>query len=231
MYLPQVVNLFPLSKHNPKANSVLTTRKSPQMWARDVMDNYLLYDAYFHAEMRGLTKLTPNKYNTEQDLVDFYKLHTKHVIQLFGDRLTIINTDSPTIGNLVEEKFERFGVKANCWRRRIQDEVPETKFLIRSGGICVPLLFGEENPPPPKVKLPTPIISVGFPITATTSMFGFFHCGGYASSHYQYSQKKGRFHCGDCIQNNIQMGRKPIFKNCKCCAELLLSNNFILFTK
>ena len=105
MYLPQVVNLFPLSKHNPKANSVLTTRKSPQMWARDVMDNYLLYDAYFHAEMRGLTKLTPNKYNTEQDLVDFYKLHTKHVIQLFGDRLTIINTDSPTIGNFVEENF------------------------------------------------------------------------------------------------------------------------------
>ena len=134
---------------------------------------------------------------------------------------TIINTNSLTVGGFVEEKFERFGVKASCWGGRMQDEVPETKFLISPGGIRVPLLFDEENSPLPKVKLPTPIISVGFPKTATTSMFSFFHCGGYASSHYRCSQKKGRFHCGDCIQNNIQMGRKPIFKNCKCCAELL----------
>eukprot|EP00588_Corethron_pennatum_P007045 CAMPEP_0194291950 /NCGR_PEP_ID=MMETSP0169-20130528/44547_1 /TAXON_ID=218684 /ORGANISM="Corethron pennatum, Strain L29A3" /LENGTH=569 /DNA_ID=CAMNT_0039039981 /DNA_START=154 /DNA_END=1860 /DNA_ORIENTATION=- len=229
MYLPQVVNLLPLRKQNPNANFVLTTRESPQMWARAVMDNYLLYDAYSHAEMRGLTKLTSNEYNTEQDLIDFYEHHAKRVKRLFGDRLTIINTDSPTIGEFVEENFERFGVKASCWGGRMQDEVPETKFSISSGGIHVPLLFDEENPPPPKLKLPTPVISVGFPKTATTSMFSFFHCGGYSSSHYRCSQEKGRFRCGDCIQNNIQMGRKPIFKNCgnfDVWAEINVSKKF-----
>mmetsp|Transcript_6565 Transcript_6565/g.14172 ORF Transcript_6565/g.14172 Transcript_6565/m.14172 type:complete len:226 (-) Transcript_6565:34-711(-) len=73
-----------------------------------------------------------------------------------------------------------------------------------------------ENPKP-KLKLPLPVISVGFPKTATTSLFHYFHCGRIPTSHYRCATKSnakyGRFRCGDCIQHNIKEGN-PIFANC-----------------
>jgi len=84
------------------------------------------------------------------------------------------------------------------------------KFSIRDGYV-VPTDFSLSRAR--NMKLPTPVISVGFPKAGSTSVFSYFNCGGYASSHYTCKKMtptpERTDKCGPCIENNLAHGRPP----------------------
>jgi hypothetical protein len=66
--------------------------------------------------------------------------------------------------------------------------------------------------------LPKPYINVGFPKAGSTSLHGFFECGGINSGHFlclsdDMTGKRRRGSCGDCMDNAIRQGLPPL-KTC-----------------
>jgi len=211
-YIEQLVKIANVS-------FVLTQRYSATVWATSIMDNYALHQSFVNSDIPDLPR---GKGINIEELVGFYRAYKAKVISIVGKKnLIILNTDKHNIAKVMRK---RFGIKEKCWGSKIEDgkhvykNESQEKFSISSGGTRMSLPFDSSNPSPPVLKLPTPVISLGFPKTATTSIFHYFHCGKFPSSHYRCanklsSKKAGRFRCGDCVQNNIAIGN-PIFKSC-----------------
>lgn len=71
-----------------------------------------------------------------------------------------------------------------------------------------------------ELRLPKPVINVGFPKAGTSSIFSFFHCNGLKSQHWfccepQDSPKRTKSQklMSKCLLNNLVDGR-PFFQNC-----------------
>eukprot|EP00588_Corethron_pennatum_P035569 CAMPEP_0194343674 /NCGR_PEP_ID=MMETSP0171-20130528/98096_1 /TAXON_ID=218684 /ORGANISM="Corethron pennatum, Strain L29A3" /LENGTH=231 /DNA_ID=CAMNT_0039109999 /DNA_START=68 /DNA_END=759 /DNA_ORIENTATION=+ len=67
----------------------------------------------------------------------------------------------------------------------------------------------------PVLRLPTPVLVVGFPKSGTTSVWSYFHCGGIPSSHETCGQRHDgsrwvRVLCGTCISHNVARGAPPL---------------------
>eukprot|EP01082_Thalassiosira_pseudonana_P006616 g6182.t1 g6182 contig20:1016324-1019061(+) len=59
-------------------------------------------------------------------------------------------------------------------------------------------------------KLPKPYINLGFPKMGSSSLFSFFRCGGYKSTHF-YCGKGGEV-CAKCIDESVSAGLTPLAK-------------------
>eukprot|EP00588_Corethron_pennatum_P009137 CAMPEP_0194270246 /NCGR_PEP_ID=MMETSP0169-20130528/4267_1 /TAXON_ID=218684 /ORGANISM="Corethron pennatum, Strain L29A3" /LENGTH=466 /DNA_ID=CAMNT_0039012219 /DNA_START=348 /DNA_END=1748 /DNA_ORIENTATION=- len=208
IFMPQVENSLDIIIQNSESSFVLTIRKSPETWARNIMRNYFLRDAFINSDIKGLPV---GKGGTVEELVAFYNGHSQFISSLLGEKLTVINTDDED-WEYVKRKPDTnstCGVE-NVWKEKIATEL----FSISSGkrgGVRTAIAFDKNNPP--KLKLPTPVISVGMPKSGTTSLFNYFNCGGHATSHYLCSKGIRSFRCGECIQKNIRKGT-PLLRGC-----------------
>lgn len=59
-------------------------------------------------------------------------------------------------------------------------------------------------------KLPKPYINLGFPKIGSSSLYSFFRCGGYKSTHF-YCGKGGEV-CAKCIDESVSAGLTPLAK-------------------
>ena len=73
---------------------------------------------------------------------------------------------------------------------------------------------------PDKLRLPKPIINVGFPKSGTSTIFSFFHCNGLKAQHWYCCEKQnhpGRTHkhklMSNCMLKNL-VAKAPIFEDC-----------------
>jgi hypothetical protein len=91
------------------------------------------------------------------------------------------------------------------------------------GSLSVPQLSaGEHNQVlqsiAPSIKLPKPIMVVGFPKAGTSSIFRFFECSGLKSMHWYCCgdqvdpQKGGPHHIASCMLKNLQRGLPILYK-------------------
>eukprot|EP00588_Corethron_pennatum_P010696 CAMPEP_0194277344 /NCGR_PEP_ID=MMETSP0169-20130528/9702_1 /TAXON_ID=218684 /ORGANISM="Corethron pennatum, Strain L29A3" /LENGTH=555 /DNA_ID=CAMNT_0039021295 /DNA_START=290 /DNA_END=1957 /DNA_ORIENTATION=- len=218
LHIPQLEYIEQLVKID-NVSFVLTQRYSATVWATAIMDKYALHQSFINSDIPDFPR---GKGINIEELVEFYRAYKAKVISIVGRKnLIILNTDKH---NIAKDMRNRFGIKEKCWGSKIEvgknvyKNKPQEKFSISSGGTRMSLPFDSSNPSPPVLKLPTPVISLGFPKTGTTSIFHYFHCGKFPSSHYRCanklsSKKAGRFRCGDCVQNNIGNGN-PMFKSC-----------------
>uniref|UniRef100_A0A7S1BAW9 Sulfotransferase domain-containing protein n=1 Tax=Corethron hystrix TaxID=216773 RepID=A0A7S1BAW9_9STRA len=180
------------------------------------MDHFLLKDAYAASSIVGFSWNKDNsskKKDLAASLAQFHDSYTDRVKKILGGRLFVVNADLPDVGRKLENKFsisERFW-GTNMYGESVLD-AHVGAFSISSGGIRSPPMILDDLAVSNR-KIQGPIISVGFPKTGTTSLFGYFHCGGIPSSHYRCARKWGNFRCGDCVRHNIMMDRPP-FLSC-----------------
>jgi len=211
--LPQVDHLATIVNAYPEATFVLTVRSSGKVWADNVMNHFILKDAFKVSAIEGLSfkKEEP----VERQLAVFHDSHMNRVINFLGKRVLVIDFGSPDADTKAQSHF---GISRQFWGIDMhghlvkRNESYGRKFSISSGGIRAPPPLPVDGSTP-WMKLPSPVIAVGFPKTGTTSLFGYFHCGGIPSSHYRCSRFRGNFRCGDCVRHNIVMGR-PMFQSC-----------------
>uniref|UniRef100_A0A7S1BXJ7 Sulfotransferase domain-containing protein n=1 Tax=Corethron hystrix TaxID=216773 RepID=A0A7S1BXJ7_9STRA len=218
VFFPQVENLHEIVQKNSDATFILTTIDKWK-WADTIMKSYSLFHIYQDSNLLRYLSIT------RETLANLHSNHERTVRNTVGDKLIILNMDSPAPSNDLEEHF---GIDSkNFVSTHHKGELtPQSSFSISSGGIRSRVEVTDTLPPPSKLKLPTPVISMGFPKTGTTSLFAYFHCGRHASSHYRCSEGVGRFHCGNCIQWNIEHGN-PILHGCgnfDVWAEINVSN-------
>jgi len=216
IFMPQVENSLDIIIQNPEASFVLTVRSSPEIWARNIMRNYFLLDAYINSDIKGLPV---GKGRTVEELIDFYNGHSQFIYALLGEKLTVINTDDEDSANedgknggYVKRKPDMNSAcgEGHVWKEKIVTEL----FSISSGKrgeVRTAITVDANNPR--SFKLPTPVISVGMPKSGTTSLFNYFNCGGHATSHYLCANGIRSFKCGDCIQRNIRKGN-PLLRGC-----------------
>ena len=71
---------------------------------------------------------------------------------------------------------------------------------------------------PIKKHMPLPVLNIGLPLSASTSVVDFFECGGVkhatmrlTASHYQCQLADGsNTYCAECIKGNLEGGRPPL---------------------
>mmetsp|Transcript_13661 Transcript_13661/g.29008 ORF Transcript_13661/g.29008 Transcript_13661/m.29008 type:complete len:393 (+) Transcript_13661:181-1359(+) len=114
---------------------------------------------------------------------NFMMKSIEHSTKLMAAKATIREAYHEELWSISEEGTKRIS------KRNIEDEEFLKRDCFRARNTTVPRdMYG---------KLPRPYINLGFPKMGTTSLHGFFGCGGYRSVHYRCNVTTS---CGDCLK-------------------------------
>ena len=105
------------------------------------------------------------------------------------------------------QAMNKFDERVNHYRNRLQRYREKKK---KEGPKAVEIL----HPRPETMRLPTPVINVGFPKSGTSTIFSFFHCNGLSSQHW--------FCCDDTKQKHPAWSTKRKLMS-KCMIDNLIN--------
>jgi len=227
IYFPQVEALEKFHEAYPTATFILNTRNF-EHWLASVDNWGILRSRFVKSDITGL----PAGVGTDDnDLRNFYNGHYTRIRKFVEDHpshaLVEVDVESDGADKLMEEAF---GISSSCWghaNTNTHKLDPSKEVLLLPEKEAVPqhsILNGyvkEFDPDRPRqeLKLPTPIITLGFPKAGTSTIFEYFHCGGRPSAHYACKvmtpTAERTDSCGKCIEKNMAKNRFPLSQ----CAE------------
>jgi hypothetical protein len=159
---------------------------------------------------RLFTTMTTNEMNDERAQ---YVYDVEVFPQLLSDRNTNITNREEEYDDEEEEEdlkplpWSLPSIQKSAPRQSSVDFMSELDELKRSLNISLPWDDGS--------LLPTPIISLNLPKTATTTMFEYFRCGGFDSAH---TYSSGSIRIGECMRDNL-LSDAPPFRGCEFTAK------------